>query len=265
LPARRRRSNGPAEPVQNHTRLEFRSASIGSLDAVSIGNLGAAETLSISDPQNNQIINGLHQQYVEYARREREYSARYGSDHLAVVNLRTTMKSIRQSILDEVRRLAEISKSDFDVAKERQQEIERQLAQAISQSRNTSSAELSIRELENSAKGYRSLYERFLQSYMGSLRKGHLQYRRREVISPAAPPAKKEQAQYHNDIGVRYVRRDRARHSPRICKGDYGPRRSNARPDRSEIALTLFVAGPPAETSKGKRDVGSYHCSRQGI
>jgi exopolysaccharide transport family protein len=166
-------------------------ASIGSLDAVSVGNLGAAETLSISDPHNNQIINGLHQQYVEYARREREYSARYGSDHLAVVNLRTTLKGIRQSILDEVRRLAEISASDFDVAKERQQEIERQLAQAISQSRNTSSAELSIRELENSAKGYRSLYESFLQSYMGSLQKESFSVSEARVISPAAPPRKK--------------------------------------------------------------------------
>ena len=167
------------------------SASTRNLDAVSIGNLGAGETLSISDPQNNQIVNNLRQQYMEYERRESEYSARYGSDHLAVVNLRTTMKSLRQSILDEVRRLAEISKSDFDVAKERQQEIEKQLAQAISQSRNTSSAELSIRELENSAKGYRSLYESFLQSYMGSLQKESFTISEARVISPAAPPQKK--------------------------------------------------------------------------
>jgi succinoglycan biosynthesis transport protein ExoP len=167
------------------------SASTGNLDAVSIGNIDAPETLSISDPFNNQIINNLRQQYMEYARREYEYSARYGSDHLAVVNLRTTMKSIRQSILDEVRRLAEISKSDFDVAKERQQEVEKQLAQAISQSRNTSSAELSIRELENSAKGYRSLYESFLQSYMGSLQKESFTISNARVISPAAPPQKK--------------------------------------------------------------------------
>jgi capsular exopolysaccharide synthesis family protein len=77
------------------------------------------------------------------------------------------------------------------VAKEQQQEIEKQLAQAISQSRNTSSAELSIRELENSAKGYRSLYESFLQSYMGSLQKESFTISEARVISPAAPPQKK--------------------------------------------------------------------------
>ena len=118
------------------------SASIGSLDA------------SGSDALTNPIINTLRQQYLEYARRESEWSARFGRDHLAVVNLGTRMRGIRASILDEVRRLAETSRSDFEVAKQRQQEIEKQLATAVSQSRTTNSAELTMRELETSAKGY---------------------------------------------------------------------------------------------------------------
>jgi polysaccharide biosynthesis transport protein len=167
------------------------SASI-TLNGISMADdLDERAILSISDPQNGQIINNLRQQYLEYAMREREYSARYGSDHFVVINLRTTMKGIRQSILDELRRLAEISKTDFSVSKEQQQEIEKQLAQAISQSRNTSLAELSIRELENSAKGYRALYESFLQSYMGSLQKESFTISEARVISPAAPPQKK--------------------------------------------------------------------------
>jgi succinoglycan biosynthesis transport protein ExoP len=167
------------------------AVSMGNLDAVSVGNLDGAESLSISDPQNNQIMNSLRQQYLEYARREYEFAAKYGSEHMAVVNLRTTMKSIRRSILEEVRRLAEISKSDFDVAKQRQQEIEKQLAAAISQSQNTSSAELSVRELNTSAKGYRSLYESFLQRYMGSVQQSSFPATEARVISPATAPQKK--------------------------------------------------------------------------
>jgi succinoglycan biosynthesis transport protein ExoP len=167
------------------------SASI-TLNGISMADdLDERAILSISDPQNGQIINNLRQQYLEYAMREREYSARYGSDHFVVINYRATMKGIRQSILDELRRLAEISKTDFSVSREQQQEIEKQLAQAISQSRNTSLAELSIRELENSAKGYRALYESFLQSYMGSLQKESFTISEARVISPAAPPQKK--------------------------------------------------------------------------
>jgi succinoglycan biosynthesis transport protein ExoP len=158
-----------------------------SADSILIGNIDAPGLEAL----NNTIITNLRQQYLEYARREFEYSARYGRDHAGVVNLRTKMKGIRQSIFDEVSRLAEVSRSEFEVAKLRQEEIEKQLAQAISQSRNTSSAELSIRELEISANGYRSLYESFLQRYMGSLQQQSFPISEARVISSAAPPESK--------------------------------------------------------------------------
>jgi polysaccharide biosynthesis transport protein len=155
-----------------------------SANSASIGNLDA----SGSDALSNPIINTLRQQYLEYARRESEWSARFGKDHLAVVNLRTRMGGIRASILDEVHRLAETSRSDFEVAKQRQQEIEKQLALAVSQSQTTNSAELTMRELETSAKGYRNLYESFLQRYMGSVQQESFPISEARIISPASPP-----------------------------------------------------------------------------
>jgi capsular exopolysaccharide synthesis family protein len=77
------------------------------------------------------------------------------------------------------------------VAKQRQQEIEKQLAQAVSLSRTTNSAELTMRELETNAKGYRSLYESFLQRYMGSVQQESFPISEARVISPASPPQNK--------------------------------------------------------------------------
>jgi succinoglycan biosynthesis transport protein ExoP len=165
-------------------------ANPSTVDAVSSGSIEFAP-LSISDLANSQTINLLRRQYIELASREYEYSAKYGNEHMAVVNLRATMKSIRHAMFDELHRLAEISRGDFEVARRQQQGIEKQLAQAVSQSRNTSSAELSIRELETSAKGYRSLYESFLQRYMGSVQQGSFPISEARVISPATPPQKK--------------------------------------------------------------------------
>ena len=156
-------------------------------DSASIGNVDASGADSLGNP----IINTLRQQYLEYARRESEWSARFGKNHQAVVNLRIRMKGIRASILDEVTRLAESSRSDFEVAKQRQKEIEKQLASAVSQSRATNSAELTMRELETSAKGYRSLYESFLQRYMGSVQQESFPISEVRVISPASPPQNK--------------------------------------------------------------------------
>jgi succinoglycan biosynthesis transport protein ExoP len=158
-----------------------------SADSASIGSLDGSGSEALANP----IINVLRQQYLEYARRESEWSARFGTDHLAVVNLRTRMRGIRTSILDEVRRLADSAKSDFEVAKQREQESEKQLALAVAQSRTTNSAELTMRELETSAKGYRSLYESFLQRYMGSVQQESFPISEARVISPASPPQSK--------------------------------------------------------------------------
>src|SRR6266581_593698 len=106
-------------------RLETVLAS-NSADSASMDSLDA----SGSDVLNNPTINNLRLQYHETARREFEYSTKYGADHLVVVNLRTTMKGIRISILEEVRRLSEASRNDFETAKQRQQDIEKQLTQA---------------------------------------------------------------------------------------------------------------------------------------
>jgi exopolysaccharide transport family protein len=155
------------------------SSSIGTLDAAS------ADTL------NSPIINNLRQQYLELARRESEWSARFGRNHLAVINVRTQMQELRTSILDEVTRLAEISRGELEVAKQRQQELEKQLAGAVSQSRSTNSAELTIRELESRAKELRSLYETFQQRYMGSLQQESFPISETRMIYPASPPQSK--------------------------------------------------------------------------
>jgi polysaccharide biosynthesis transport protein len=155
-------------------------------DSASIGNLDAAG----SDALTNPIINTLRQQYLEFARRETEWSARFGKEHSAAVTLRTRMKGIRTSILDEVRRLSDTAKSDFEMAKQEQQQVENQLELAVSQSRTTTSAGVAMRELETTAKAYRNFYDNFLQRYMGSVQQESFPISDARVISPASPPEK---------------------------------------------------------------------------
>jgi exopolysaccharide transport family protein len=149
----------------------------------SMGTLDAAGSDALSSP----IINTIRQQYLELTRRESEWSARFGRDHLAVINLRMRMQDLRASILDEVKRLAEASRGELEVAKQRQQEIEKQLNKAVSQSHSANSAELTIRDLESRAKGLRNLHETFLQRFMGSTQQETFPITDARVISPASP------------------------------------------------------------------------------
>lgn len=176
-----------AQTSEALTRLNRFQAILRSSNAEAIS-ANANLDASVSDTLSSPIITSLRQQYLEYARREADWSTRFGRDHLAVVNLRSRMRDLRTSILDEVRRLAEASKSDYAAAQQRQDDAEKQLAQAVSQSRTTNSAESTLRELETNAKGYRSLYESFLQRYMGAVQQESFPITDARVISPASPP-----------------------------------------------------------------------------
>lgn len=156
-------------------------------DSLSLDGIDApgAEVLS------NPIINGLRLQYLDYARREADWSSRFGKNHLAVINLRNRMRDIRTSIVDELRHLAESSRNDYEVAKQKQKQIEDQLASAVSRARTSNSAELTMRDLETSAKSYRNLYESFVQRYMGAVQQETFPSSDARVIVSASPPPAK--------------------------------------------------------------------------
>ena len=80
---------------------------------------------AVSDSLHSEVITRLRNQYLDLSEREAIWSARYGENHLATVNLRTQMAEIRRSISDELGRIAESYKSDYEIAKSRQEALEK--------------------------------------------------------------------------------------------------------------------------------------------
>ena len=146
---------------------------------------------TVTDTLKNEVITRLRSQYLELSRRETDWAVRYGKTHLAVVNLRNQMTEIRNSILDELRRIAESYKSDYAIAKQRQAGIQQELAQAVTQSQVTNRAEVQLTELESNAESYRALYDDFLQRYMASVQQQSFPITEARVVTPAARPLTK--------------------------------------------------------------------------
>lgn len=145
---------------------------------------------TVTDSLKNEVITKLRSQYLEMANREADTSSRYGHNHVAAVNLRNQMKDIRNSILDELRRIAESYKSDYEIAKQREDGTQTELAQAVSQSQVTNQAQVTLRELESNAHTYRSLYDDFLQRYMESVQQQSFPISEARVITTASRPLK---------------------------------------------------------------------------
>ncbi|MCA1453711.1 polysaccharide biosynthesis tyrosine autokinase [Bradyrhizobium sp. BRP22] len=180
--ARAQTSDALAKLNRYETILEANPA-----NSSSIGNLDSAGADALTSP----IINNLRQQYLELERRVAEWGPRFGRDHSAVVNLRNRMREVRGSILDEVKRYAETSRSELEVAKQRQQEIEKRLSEAVEQSQSTNMAEITIRELESKAKSLRSLHDTFLQRYVGTAQQESFPIAQARIMYPAMPPQSK--------------------------------------------------------------------------
>jgi polysaccharide biosynthesis transport protein len=148
---------------------------------------------AVADALKNEVINKLRSEYLEIANREAVYSVRLGHDHLIVVNLRNQMFEIRRSIMDELKRIAETFKSDYQIAMAREQSIEKSLAEAVSQNQTTSQAQISLKDLDSNAQTFRALHDNFVQRFMESLQQQSFPFTEARVITHAVRPSSKSQ------------------------------------------------------------------------
>ena len=114
---------------------------------------------TVSEAMSNPIITQLRTQYLNLMNRER----------LIGVNLRRQIRDIRRNIHDELGRIEATFKSEFEIAKKRQDELEQELGSVVSESTDTNQTAVSLFSLTAAAQSYRKLYDNFLQQHTVSI------------------------------------------------------------------------------------------------
>ena len=140
----------------------------------------------VSEAMSSGIITNLQTQYLELSNRVADWSVRYGKDHSAVVNLQNQIREIRKSIYEELGRIEESAKSEYEISKKREDELEKALAANISQSQTTNQAQVALFSLEASAKSYRKIYDSFLQQHTETVQAQTYPISEARTLSPAA-------------------------------------------------------------------------------
>ena len=143
---------------------------------------------AVTDSLNSGIISQLRAQYLDYQRRYALYESRYGPTHLAVINLQNQMAGLRQSMANELNRIAESYKSSYEIAKSAEESLEKSLAQQISGAQLTNRERLGLAELESRAKAYHSSHDAFIQRYMELTEQQSLPTTDARVITAATAP-----------------------------------------------------------------------------
>ena len=141
---------------------------------------------TVSDALNNPIITRLRNQYLDLVNREADWSARYGKNHSAVSNLRNQIRDLRRSMFDETGRIEETYKSEYEIAKKAQDDLEKSLAKLVAQSQTTNQAQVTLFSLEAAAQSYRKIYESFLQRHTEAVQQQSVPISEARQVSPAA-------------------------------------------------------------------------------
>src|SRR5262249_44716148 len=89
---------------------------------------------SVADALKREVVIKLREHYLELAGREAIWSKKFGSDHVATISLRNQMLELRRNIADEMQKIAEGYKSDYEIAMTREASIAESLDKTIAES-----------------------------------------------------------------------------------------------------------------------------------
>jgi capsular exopolysaccharide synthesis family protein len=172
-------------------RVAEARAKLDRIQAVLTSDSAGAIDTTVADALNNDVVSKLRSQYLDLSSKEHDWAARYGNDHLAVVNLRNQMAEINAAIVDQVKQIAGTYKSNFEIEKQHADEAQKSYDEAVAQAEQNNQSKVVLNDLVSKAKTYRDLYENFLQRYMESVQEQSFPITEARLISPALRPLAK--------------------------------------------------------------------------
>lgn len=147
---------------------------------------------AVADALKSEVIIKVRNQYLDLSQREAVLAQKYGSNHLATVNLRTQMQELRRNIADEMRKISESYKSDYEIALTRVESLKASLAAIVSEAQAGGQAQVQLRELEANRETARTIYESFLHRYTeATQQQDAIPINETRLISLAMAPMKK--------------------------------------------------------------------------
>ncbi|TCU78227.1 succinoglycan biosynthesis transport protein ExoP [Bradyrhizobium sp. R2.2-H] len=174
--------------VQARAATAEAKARLDRIDAISDQDLAQP---TVTDALNNAVITRLRAQYLDLQAQYADWSRRYGKQHLAAVNLANKMEELRKNIADELRRIGDAYRSDYEIAKSREASLEKNVKELVAQAGHTGQAEVKLRDLESAADTYRNLYNNFLEKLQSATQNQSFPLSEARLISTAAKPDRK--------------------------------------------------------------------------
>jgi polysaccharide biosynthesis transport protein len=143
---------------------------------------------AVTESLANQVINDLRTKYLDASKRMSELELKLGPSHVAVVTLKHSLDELSRLLFQELGRVAETYRSDYEVAAAREKALADNLAQQRSIAVAANDAQVLLRQLEQKAESYKTLYQTYLQRYQEAAQQETFPMTDGRIISTANPP-----------------------------------------------------------------------------
>ena len=133
----------------------------------------------------------MRSQYAEVLRREAELTTTLGARHPTLIEIRAQGQRLRRVIAEEVDRIAQAARNDYERARVSEEALARSLETLKRNTLTTNEARVELRELERDAQAGRAVYESFLVRSRETGEQEQLDTKNFRVISKADVPPRR--------------------------------------------------------------------------
>src|SRR5262249_21070854 len=124
-----------------------------------------ADPRAINAAISSDTIGKLRAQYADIAKNEADLSSKYAPRHPNDATARAQLRDTQRLINEEIRRILDSGRHDYDVARSREQALQQNFDQLQGISSSSGQAQVRLRELQREAEANRTLYESYLARF----------------------------------------------------------------------------------------------------
>ena len=156
----------------------------------------AAEVLA------SPLIQSLRERETDVTRRAAEMATEYGPRHPKMINVKAELDDIRERIEAEVEKIVHGLDNELEVARIREQTLDRNLENLKAEAAKLNTFQGSLRVLEREAAANRTLFDTFLSRWKETGRQEEIQHADARIISHAEAPVRPVSPRKVRIVGV---------------------------------------------------------------
>ena len=149
-----------------------------------------ADPGTLNQALSSDVITRLRTQYADVAKNLADVSSKFGPQHPLVVNARAQLHETQKLIDQEVQRILESTRQAYQVAKSREDALQKSLDNLKQVSDDSGAQQVRLRELQREADANRTLYASFLARYKEASAQESVELPDSRVVSKADIPIK---------------------------------------------------------------------------